>query len=270
MNINDRRVDFASAMAVSSRPPTSKEVEAAVNLGKDLNRVTYPDRAKIRVREELPPGRISTRQLMLREVQLQNRQPLTARPFSRKKRAKTIHTPITVGIMADVSGSMYMAQEPLAVARWVLADALHQVQGKVATVLFGNDGYPIQSAKERVRDVQIYNGSGSHEDFESGFSLLDAELDLIDGHGARLLVCITDGHFVLGTAVEYAEYIMQMCQRKNVGVIWLDVNGYFARPDDAFGFGSIVNVQGLKPVEVAEVLGRAVVEEFKRVAPQHS
>ena len=200
--------------------------------------------------------------------QIEMKQPVTAQPFIQNKKARTIHTPITCGIMCDISGSMSRAQLPLGIARWVLADAIHQVNGSVATVLFGNYGHAIQAPHEKVRKIEVYEAGGGHENFVEGFSLIDGGVDLIDGHGARLLVIITDGHFVLSEAVEYAEVVMDMCKRAGVAVIWVTIKEYFARPD-AYGHGKIVEVGTKNPLEMARVLGDAVIDEFRRVAPQH-
>lgn len=253
----------------TSRLPSADERRASVELAKKLRKVTYPDRAKTRVQSTLPPGRINMRQAMMLDQQRQMRLTETAMPFVQRRFAPTIYTPISVGIMCDISGSMSRAQLPLAVARWVLANAIHQVNGTVATVLFGNHGHPIQAPHERVSKIEVYDADGGHENYVEGFSLIDSALDLIDGHGARLLVIITDGHFVLEEAVEYAEVTMDMCRRAGVAVVWMTLSEYFARPD-AYGHGAVLSMHRKTPIQTAMMLGDAVVDEFRRVAPQHS
>jgi hypothetical protein len=254
---------------VTVRPATGEERTAAVKLAKELRMVTYPDRAKVKVDSTVPPGKLRIRALVQREQQRQSRTPITAEPFRRLERVRTIHTPITVGIMCDVSGSMSQAQTPLAVARWVLADALHQVNGTVATVLFGAQAHPIQAPHEHQHNIEIYHAGDGWENYVDAFSLIDSALQLIDGYGARLLVCITDGHFNDSKAVEYAEITMDMCRRSGVAVVWVDVSNYFAR-DDCYGHGTLIQAGELSAVQFANVLGRAVIDEFKRAAPQHS
>lgn len=265
-----RRVAFGRAVPRISRDPSSEERAAATKMAAKLRKVVYPSRQRTKVLTPEPPGRINSRELVRLAQQIDSGIPITAKPFRIVKRAKTIHTPIKVGIMCDVSGSMARAQLPLAVTSWALADALHQVQGKVSVVLFGTNAYPIHSSRDRVTKIEVYDATGSHEDFESGFSLIDADLNFFDEDGARLLVIITDGHFVLESATDYAEYVMEMCRRKNIGVIWVDISGYFARPHDRFGNGELLNVKGMDATEIAEALGEKVIEEFRRVAPQHS
>jgi hypothetical protein len=251
----------------SRRAPISSERQAAVGLARDLRRVTYPAKARIKVKKTTPPGSLRISGAMRQEQQRLMGQQITGRAFRTVRKERTIYTPLSVGIMCDISGSMAAAQEPLAVARWVLADALHQVQGTVATVLFGNHAHPIQAPREHVRDIQVYDGMGGHENYMDGFALVDSALDLIDGDGARLLVIITDGHFVLREARQYAEETMDMCRAAGVAVIWLKITDYFAR-EDAYGHGTVLDVYGKSPVEIADLLGQAAVEEFKRVAPQ--
>lgn len=251
------------------RKPTPEERQAATRLAQALRKVSYPTRAKTKVNVAVPPGRVNIREARNAQYQRQQRVEQTAKPFRTQQRAKTIHTQMRVGIGCDISGSMRPAEVPLAVARWVLADALHQVNGEVATVLFGNDAHGVQAPRERLTDIEVFSHNGGSEDYVGGFSMLDAALDLIDGEGARLLVLVTDGHFVRADAAEYAEVTMDMCKRAGVAVVWMDVTGYFAR-DDAYGHGTIVDVSGKKPVEVADLLGRAVIDAFKQQATQHS
>ena len=251
------------------RKPTPAERQAATRLAQALRKVSYPTRAKTKVQSEEPPGRVKVREAARGVAQRQANVPQSTKPFVAIKRAKTEHTQIRVGIACDISGSMRVAEEPLAVARWVLADALHQVNGEVATVLFGNDAHGVQAPRERLTDIEAFDHNGGSEDYVGGFSMLDSALDLIDGRGARLLVIITDGHFVRQDAVEYAEVTMDMCKRAGVAVIWMSMGGYFSR-DDAFGHGTVVDAAHKSPIEVADMLGKAVVDEFRKQAKQHS
>lgn len=253
-----------------TRKPTTEERKAATRLAQELRRVSYPTREKTKTPVKEPPGRVRMRQAQLASAQRQMRVEQTAKPFNAFKRAQTIHTQMRVGIGCDISGSMSAAQEPLAVARWVLADALHQVNGEVATVLFGNTAHGVQAPRERQRDIEVFQANGSSEDYIGGFSMLDSALDLIDGDGARLLVMITDQHFVRQDAAEYAEVTMDMCRKAGVAVIWLSVSGYSAREEDGFGHGTVLDIHGKSAVEVADILGRAVVEAFREQAKQHS
>lgn len=260
---------MTDAVRLERRKPTNEERQAASRLAREIKQVTYPDRQKTKVRSELPPGRVNVRRHMVKQQQRSMHQAVTAKPYTAIKRARTEHTEIKVGIAADISGSMSSAMLPLAVTRWVLADAIHQANGRVASVLFGTNAHAIQAPHERVHDVEVFQANGRHESFEQAFPLLDSVLDLIDGDGARLLVIITDGHWVKSGVPEYGEKVMDMCRASGVAVLWLDTNGYFAR-DDCYGHGELVNVEGMSAIQMANTVGKAVIRVFREQAHQHS
>ena len=259
---------MSNAVRIDKRKPTTEERQAASRLAREIRQVTYPDRQKTRVRSELPPGRISPRRHMLKQQQRAMHQPVTAKPYNAVKRARTEHTEIKVGIAADISGSMSNAMLPLAVTRWVLAEAVHQANGRVASVLFGTDAHPIQAPHERVSTIEVYQADGRHESFDEAFPLLDSVLDLIDGDGARLLVVITDGHFVKSGVPQYTEKVMDMCRAAGVAVLWLDTSGYFARPD-GYGHGEVISVSDMTAIQMANTVGQRVVRAFREQASQH-
>jgi hypothetical protein len=242
---------------------------AAVVLAGKLRKVTHPTRGWKNIQSEVPPGRLLTSQALQRKAQIANGERVTAKPFEYRKRARVEHTPITCGIMFDGSGSQSDVQETVGVARYVLTEALARVQGRVAAVRFGVQAQPIQAPHEPLREIEIYEAFDAWENYIEGFSLLDEALNLIDGHGARLLFIVTDGNFNDQRAVEYAEITMDMCRQNGVAVIWLDCGGRFVRPD-AFGHGTVINIRDMSPIAVANLLGDAIVDEFRRSAPQHS
>jgi hypothetical protein len=260
--------DYYKAELYYSRPPTGEERRAAVQLAKELEMVTYPSRQKIKVATQIPPGTVVMGQAMLYTQQRLTNAELTAKPFRTLHRERTIKTPLIVGGICDISGSMSGAQEPLGVSRWILSEAIHRVGGTMAVALMGNTGYPIQAPHERVKSVEVYHANGPHEDFPHAFRLIDGALDIIDSPGARLLVIITDGNFVMTGAVEYAEKMMDLCRKSGVAVIWLTMGQNFAR-EDGYGWGSVISAYGKSPVQVAKMLGKEVISEFRRVAPQH-
>jgi hypothetical protein len=196
-----------------------------------------------------------------RQVEL--KQPRTAKPFIDRRRGRVKYSPLKVGILCDISGSMSYAQEPLAVARWMLADAVHAVQGEVATVLFGDNAHGIQRGRQRQYTVDVYEATGGWENYIPAFSMIDGELNLIDGEGARLLVIITDGYFNDSDVVTYAEETMDMCRQSGVAVIWVNVSRRFHR-EDTYGYGKLI--EGYHdPIAVAHAIGVEVIEEFTRV-----
>lgn len=250
---------------ISSRPLTGSERQGVNSLAHRLLQVANPGRSITKVSRETPPGRLNMKEVFRGITQeMRGNTRVVTKPYIAQEVGPAPNVPLTVGCMADISGSMYDAMEPLAVARSSLAIAVHQVHGTVATVLFGNNAYGIQAPHEVVSNVEVYEANGSYEDYVNGFSMIDSALNLVDGDGARLLVIMTDGHFVLREATEWAEKSMDMCRRNGVAVIWMTMDKYFAR-EDTFGWGRLVVADKMSPQGVAELLGNAVVEEFKRV-----
>jgi Mg-chelatase subunit ChlD len=252
----------------AKRQPTTEESAAAFHLADRLREVAVPNVDEYEVWSDEPPGSIDMVEAMLWQAQREIGVQPTARMFVDYEREVGIETPITVGIMCDVSGSMGNAQEPLGVARWILTEAITQNNGRIAAVLFDERAHGIQPPGTLVHEVEVYSATGGFENYTEGFSMLDGALDIIDGEGARLLVVITDGHFNKDWAVEYAEQTMDMCRVAGVGVVWLSVSGYFAR-DDCYGHGSLVDASKMAPVDVANALGDAIIEEFRKAAPAH-
>lgn len=256
-------------MNVTKHPPSAELQRAATVLVEQLRMVTYPERGWVSRHNDDPPGRLDTRQLIQRRAQVAKGGQPTAKPFVHRKREKIKQTKITAGFMFDGSGSQGGVQETVGDCRWLTTEALDRVGGEVAAVRFGAVGTPVQAPGEKLLDVEVYEAYDGWENFIEGFSLIDAALDIIDGDGARILFIFTDGYFNEDRAVEYAEVVMDMCRQSGVAVLWLDAGNGFSRPD-AYGHGEIVSIGDVAPVEVAKMLGEAIIAEFRRVAPQHA
>ena len=246
------------------RKPTPEERAGATDIARALRKIRHPSVEKVRKNQERPPGRLHMKEAMRMTQQISQKKQITAKPFLNTHAGRKRHTDLRVGIMCDISGSMSYAQEPLAVARWMLADAVHAIQGQVATVLFGDNAHGVQRGKERQRDIEIFRATGGWENYIPAFSMIDGELDLIDGDGARLLVIITDGYFNDSDVVAYAEKTMEMARQSDCAVVWLSVSGRFYR-EDAYGYGKLIDATGMSAVEIATALGNEVVSEFQRV-----
>lgn len=271
MSTKKGQVMSEGPMLRKKRRPTSQERAAATVLARKVHKVIYPGRDKDRVMSYDPPGRLIIRDYIDNRMakktsgSLHDVMPI----WEDRRKTKTIHTKIKVGIMCDISGSMSRAMEPLAVTQWMLSNALHQAHAEVAVVLFGEYAHGVLQPGEVERQVNIYEATGSFENFISGFSMIDARLDLIDDtDAARMLVVMTDGHFVGRGHVSYTEKIMSRCRKSGVAVLWVSFDRYFARTD-RYGWGELINATSKDPSGVALTIGDAIIEQFRRVAPQH-
>lgn len=245
-----------------TRAPESSERKAATALARKLRQVKHPAVKPTRRNHTRPPGQLDVREAMRLTHQVSANQRITAKPFIHTAVDRTKTADLKVGIMCDISGSMSSAQEPLAVSRWVLADAVHAVGGEVATVLFGDDAHGVQRGKQRQTEIEVFDARGGWENYIPAFSMIDGELDLIDGDGARLLVIITDGRFNDRGAVRYAEETMDMARKAGVVVVWLSVSGYFQR-EDGYGHGKVIDGHGKSATEIATMLGNEVLDAFR-------
>lgn len=246
-----------------SRPPTADERRAAKALARTLETIDYRDRAVAKVNSTVPPGRLRGRMAVQADAYTeQGRDSSGVEVWSGKRRKRVDSTPLTIGFMGDVSGSMGMAMEPLASSQWVLGTAGAHVDAKVASVLFGERIHGITPAGVREKDVRIFAASDGTEEFKAAALAIDKELNLLDGSGARLLFIASDGVFVAGKDKAYATTFMALAKRKGVAVIFLDFMN-----DMAYGsYGaSVLDCEDKSPAEVAALCGKAAVAELRRL-----
>lgn len=255
---------------VDERSPTSAERNQAASLAKRLRHIAMPGVGVNYVKQVDPPGRLHKREAMRFMIE-QERDVLysTAKPFIRKQRTRGKYSAPKVAVMCDVSGSMHSNQPPLAVLRWQLTEAVHQIQGDVSVTLFGNYGVPIQLAGDRVTTVQQYNAPGSGENFSDGIAYVGADLDLFDDHdGARILVIITDGNFVYDGQPQWAREYMAECKRNDIAVLWINPNGRWRGPADHYGYGELVlgDRYADNPTKMlVDSVGDALIRQIQRV-----
>jgi hypothetical protein len=247
---------------VGERVPSDAERRAAKSLARTLEQIDYRDRSVTKVASITPPGRLRGRALVQAEGHARAGRDVEVPLWQGKRRRKVESTPLTIGFLSDISGSMSAAMEPMASAQWVTSTAGAHIDAKVAAVHFGERVHGITPCGVREKNVRLfYPGDGS-EAFRSGALALDRELNLLDGRGARLLFIASDGHFVVDSEEEYAKTFMPLAKRKGVAVIFLKFtpsmlhNGYGA---------SVINCQGKTPAEVAALCGKAAIAEVRRL-----
>jgi hypothetical protein len=136
---------------------------------------------------------------------------------------------LTVGVMVDISGSMYSAMEPMATTAWVMSEAVRRVQGRTAMVYYGNEVFPTLKPGQHLDQVNVWEANDGYEKFDEAFRALDGALNLLNGSGARLLVVTSDGAYRSKEA-ERAIHWVTRCKQAGVAVLWLPFdNGMYAR-----------------------------------------
>jgi hypothetical protein len=251
----------------SKRPPTGVERGAAVALARDLEKARYRDRSVIESGSLTPPGRFNGAEAMqMTAARQKGGRTDMFNPYRQKKRVQHEDPPLTVGIMADVSGSMSASQPTVATATWVISDATYRVgNASSAMTYFGHMVYPGLRKGERLRHVREWTGQDGWEEFNKGFRALDGELNLLNGTGARLLVVVSDGQYGAAGQAEARDKWLQYCVRNGVGVVWLTPRG--ERMPTELSIPGVEIVQIANDVLAAtKAIGSACIRALERVS----
>lgn len=242
------------------REPKDDERKAAVAFAKKLSKVTAVTPVTMRVDREVPPGRLIGRQALQQSAQIANGGQVTATPFRATQRLHTENDKVRLGILSDVSGSMYAAQEPAGILTYILARGAQVADAQTSTVLFGYDARGISRAKGKVDSVMIPVANAGTEAIKPALQAVDAELNLLGGEGSRILIIFSDGQLVSGTHADFADTWMRLAQKAGVHVIWVD---WFGIPNN-HGYGEQVTLKSESPTEVANILGDKILEIVKK------
>ena len=121
----------------------------------------------------------------------------TAEPFTRTRSRRVPAPPLRVGIACDISGSMGAFAGPVASAAWILARAAAYLpSAQTATVLFGKAVHALTRPGESPAKVTDFSAPDGTEKACRAIDALDGALGLSRPGTARLLVIVTDAHFV--------------------------------------------------------------------------
>jgi hypothetical protein len=214
---------------IRERDPEDVERAAAVTIARMLEKAKYRDRVVTTRNSTLPPGRLRTRSMVQVGAEEARGSIQTAQPWRHKRRFHTEDPELRVGMMTDISGSMRSAMEPMAVSNWVFSEAVRRIQGKVASVYYGNSVFPGLAPGEHLKKVQIYGAPDGTERFDSAFKAINGKLDLLQSSGARLLVVVSDLHYTENERVAARKWFTR-CAQEGVAVIVMpfDASPYFA------------------------------------------
>jgi hypothetical protein len=242
---------------VTQRKPTGPERAAAVTVARMLEKAKYRERDEIEIKSVLPPGRLRTRAIV-QGAALKSKGVMTqAEPWRRTQRKHTDDPTLNLGVLVDISGSMSWAMEPMGVTAWVMSEAIRRVQGRAAMVYYGEGVFPTLKPGQHLNDVTIYSAPDGTEKFDKAFKTLNGSMNLLTGHGARLLVVISDGCYT-GVEEQRAMAWLDECKRQGVGVLWLSMgeSGYARRI--VRNSGQLVEMQvGVSTPDIAKQIGEA-------------
>ncbi len=205
-----------------TREARPEEHTAARVLARALNTAATRERATVKTTSALPPGRLRMRGALAREAQRAAGAIPTAEPFTRTTRKTVPLPPLRVGIACDVSSSMGDYAAPVASAAWIIARAaeLATMPATTATVTFGASVKPITypgTAPARVTEFSCPDG---YHALDIAIEALNGGLDLAYPGATRLLVIISDGHY-LGGERRRAQQHLDKLRTAGCAVLWL-------------------------------------------------
>lgn len=205
---------------VLSRDATPAERAAAVKVAQMLEKAKYRERDETEIKSIVPPGRLRTR-AMVQGAALKSKGVMTqVEPWRRTVRKHTDDPTLSIGVMVDISGSMGDAMEPMATTAWVMSEAVRRVQGRAAMVYYGQDVFPTLKPGQHLKQVEVYTAPDGTEKFNKAFKALDGGMNLLHGHGVRLLVVVSDGCYTGAEQLAAKRWVSE-CSRTGVGVLWL-------------------------------------------------
>ena len=248
---------------IERRKPKPNERAAAVKVAQMLEKAKYRERDAVEISSALPPGRLRTRALV-QGAALKSKGIMTdAEPWRRTVRRHTDEPTLTVGVMVDISGSMSAAMQPMAVTAWVMSEAAKRAQARAAMVYYGSDVFPTLKPGQNLTDINVYTAADGTEKFDKAFKALDGSLDMLAGRGARLLVIVSDGHYVYEES-EKARHWMKRCQESGVAVLWLPFTKGNA-VNICRGTDAVILEGDMDPAGAATEIGKAAATALTRV-----
>jgi len=250
---------------MEQRKPTGKERASAVTIAKMLEKAKYVERSVTEIKSVLPQGRLNTRVAIQNQALKAKGVNETLPAWRANKRKHTDDPTLKIGVMVDISGSMGSAMEAMATTAWVLSEAGRRVQAKTAMVYYGSDVFATLKVGQHLDQVSVWSAPDGTEKFGRAFDALDGTLDLVYGQGVRMLVIVSDGHYV-HEETNKAKEAIKMCAENGVAVLWVT-------PKECYG-GMGKNLVGSHGVvldqmdtnQIALAIGRSATDALNKVS----
>jgi hypothetical protein len=247
----------SNSRKVGTRPPRPEERAVANKIAKAMEKAKYRDRVVTKHAVSIPPGRLHAGTAMQGAAIKRNGGSATTEPW-RVKRHHNVEDPnLTIGIMCDISGSMSQAMEPMGVSAWVMSAAAQRIKATAAAVYFGGDVFSVLNPGQYIKDVNIYSAADATEQFDKGFRALDGGLNLLHGHGARMLVVCSDGQFGGEGQRDAAVKWLKLCKARGVAVLWLDYRNSPGAAGICRETGATLVIVGKSVIDAANAIGSA-------------
>jgi len=250
---------------IEQRKPTGKERASAVTIAKMLEKAKYVERSVTEIKSVLPQGRLNTR-VAIQNQALKSKGVFEQMPAWRANKRKHTDDPtLKIGVMVDISGSMGSAMEAMATTAWVLSEAGRRVQAKTAMIYFGSDVFATLKVGQHLDQVSVWSAPDGTEKFGRAFDALDGTLDLVYGQGVRMLVIVSDGHF-MSPETQNAKDAIKMCAENGVAVLWVTPKECYSGMGKVLVGKNGVVLDQMDTKEIALAIGRSATDALNKVS----
>jgi hypothetical protein len=144
----------------------------------------------------------------------------------------------------------------------VIGEAGRKIDAHVAGVLMGTKATGVTRPGKHYENVREYSANAGHECFRDAFLALDGVLNLVEGDGARVLFIASDGQYGSSKHNAAARQILPLLKRRGVAVVWLR----FTHSYETYGHGTVLDVRGMSPAQIATACGATALAEFRRAS----
>ena len=266
----------AHKILVKIRKPSTVERKAAIRTAEEIKSATVAGQRRYHVNSATGPGAFRTKEGIRATVSRKAGVSAAGiKPFIRSKITKAPDTPVSVGIIIDMSASMQDLAEIAHSLRWIIGEAVSLAGGEVAAAGWTGGGtYPLQAPGEKDRVVIAPRCLRGHHAFTDSWWLLDEALGLTDSgrDGARVLLVFSD-LIIDYHEREATEAIYREARMAGVGVVTVSPDGPYSVneiPSSSGGSAVMMDVSGsvgagagsadVEAAKLAGLLGRKIRE----------
>lgn len=255
------RMDGPSIHVETDTPITWREREARDDERQAANRLTtllrrarHREPARTLQPSTTPPGRLRTRAAVTLAAQRATGAIPTAEPWQRTVRTHVLDPELAVAILIDASGSMHAFAKPMSSAAWIVAQASTRAGAISATLAFGDRVTVLIPPGRRPTKVRDMRADAGIERFVEACAEADRLLHLSTPGTARLLVVVSDGHYV-----DPAEAQATITRLHSTGcaVLWL-APANKSWPPRVYDDTTAVTVED--PTTCVNLIGRAAID----------
>jgi len=245
------------AVRWSHAAPDPRERKERNKLSAILKKARWRDRDKTTISSITPPGRVKMREAMRGAADRSAGRPTTAKPFKRTKRRFVEQPKLKVAVLVDASGSMGRYSEDISSAMWIVSGAVHDIQGEMCGVAFGEEARLVVAPGKPSATVNVFSADAGFEAIGSAMTLADDTIRLGDPTGPRLVVIVSDGHWVDPRECTLGEQEIERLQATGAKIIQVGIGG------EPLQHGPDVAAQIDNGLELADVVGAACLEALR-------